>query len=182
MQRREEVLDRVGREGGVVVEQHHVTGGSGHAERRAAGEAEVALGADQPHVRVPRRHQDVRAVAACGDTVAVAHDIDRDHVDRGSWLEIRQAGASTRTVVWLKGTGSSIGDLTAGPRFVTWYLYNGQYNDDVYLFDLASQRLYEFSAQQARNRVVTDGTFVWWLQPAPESDTYRTAVARVAAS
>ncbi len=120
----------------------------------------------------------LRGVAACGATVAVAHDIDADSASRSSWLQIDQSDGSARTVGWPKGSDSSIGDLAVGPGAVTWRLYNGWYDSDAYLFDLASKTLYWFPAAQD---VRTDGTYLWWIQRTPGSDRYRPVAARVAA-
>jgi hypothetical protein len=120
--------------------------------------------------------EDVWAVTACGDTVFVAHDIDWESAERGSWLEIRKAGVPATSIVWPEGSGSSLGDFVPGPGFVTWYAYNGAYNGDTYLYDLTDQTLHQFASQQA---IRTDGTFVWWLQRQPESATSGVAAARI---
>jgi hypothetical protein len=118
----------------------------------------------------------LRGVAACGATVAVAHDIDADSFNRSSWLQIDQGDGATHTFVWPKGSGSTIVDLAAGPGAVTWRLSGGSYNDEGYLFDLASKTLYWFPAAQD---VRTDGTYLWWIQRTPGSDRYRQVAARV---
>jgi len=121
--------------------------------------------------------EDVNAVTACGDTVVVAHDIDRESANGGSWVEIRQAGLPTRSIVWAEGSGSSTGEFVPGPGFVTWRANGGAYNGETYLYDLTDRTLHQFGPQQA---VSTDGTFVWWYEPKPGSQTLGQVAARIA--
>ena len=113
--------------------------------------------------------EDTWDAGACGDTVAVAHDVDRENADRGAWVEVDHGG-DVQSFVFPEGTGSSVADLTVGPRLVTWAMDNGGDEGARYLLDLADGTLYALPTTPGFAHVAANSLIVQWRENPTQED------------
>ena len=124
--------------------------------------------------------EDVSGVGACGDTVAVAHDVDEASANRGSWLEVDHGG-EVRTFVWPFGLGSSIVDVTVGPDLVTWAMSSGTMEGARYVLGLGNGTLDELPQEPGFAHITSDGSFAWWTTAGDVPKSGHPVAARIAA-